>query len=332
MTVDERKAELADAANYEEPVILPPAVLTDIEATDIPDGALVQVGKPKNGVVHIEWNGTLRQEDGMIVGEADYTWTRKYWHSPVGLEQYLDIVRRAVEVRAATKKDVELTHFHDDGAFIQMTFEVRTDETNLKKGFEQIRAVCDQLEESAESASDEVGKMIAEVAARVSGWGSQTLDQLVEAVETATSTDAKGRSLEELMSRLFESVDGFSVTDRVRTATEEIDLSILNDSDEPRFRREGAILLAECKNWSSKCGKNEFVIFKEKIENRSRRSTLGFLVSWNGFKTTLTKELLRGSREETLVVPITGKDVREAVRENDFSGLLTKWWDRAINT
>jgi hypothetical protein len=237
-----------------------------------------------------------------------------------------------VEVRAASKGDVELTHFDDDGAFIHMTFEVHTKEANLKKGFERVRDVCNQLEESAESAADEVGKRIAEVAARVSGWGLQRRDQLVEAVETTSSTDTKGRSLEELMSRLFESVDGFSVTDRIRTATEEIDLSILNDSSEPRFRREGAILLAECKNWSSKCGKNEFVIFKEKIENRSRRSTLGFLISWNGFKTTLTKELLRGSREETLVVPITGKDVREAVRKNDFSALLTKCWDRAINT
>lgn len=332
MTTSEAKAELADAAYREDPIVLPPAILSDIEAIDIPDGALVQVGKLKDGIIHIDWNGTLRQDRGMIVGEADYTWTRKYWYSPVGLEQYLDIVRRAVEVRAATKGDVKLTHFEDDGAYIQMTFEVRSNETNLKKGFDRVREVCGQLEESAESASDEVGKRIVEVAARVSGWGSQTLDQLVEAVEKAASTDTKGRSLEELMSRLFESVGGFTVTDRVRTATEEIDLSVLNDSSEPRFRREGAILLAECKNWTSKCGKNEFVIFKEKIENRSRRSTLGFLISWNGFKTTLTKELLRGSREETLVVPITGKDIREAVLENDFSALLTRCWDQAINT
>ena len=332
MRPEEAKAELADAAEDEEPVVLPPSVLGDIDAQDIPDGALIQIGKPKGGVIHIDWSGTLSQERGVIVGEADYTWTRKYWYSPLGLEQYLDIVRRAVEVRAASKGDVKLLHFDDDGAFIQMTFQVRTTESNLKKGFEQVRDVCSQLEESAEAASDEVGKRVADVAAQVSGWGAKTLEQLVEAVETATSTDAKGRSLEELVSRLFESVAGFSVTDRVRTATEEIDLSILNDSDEPRFRREGAVLLAECKNWSGKCGKNEFVIFKEKIENRSRRSTLGFLISWNGFKTTLTKERLRGSREETLVVPITGKDVRQAVRDDDFAGLLTKCWDRAINT
>ena len=34
--------------------------------------------------------------------------------------------------------------------------------------------------------------------------------------------------------------------------TEEIDVSVLNDSPEPRLRREGAVILAECKNWTGK--------------------------------------------------------------------------------
>ena len=152
------------------------------------------------------------------------------------------------------------------------------------------------------------------------------------AVETAPNSDEKGRSLEELSSRLFESVDGFSVTGRVRTSTEEIDVSLLNDCDDPRFQRESAMLIAECKNWSGKCGKNEFVIFKEKIENRSRRCSLGFLISWNGFKTTITKEMLRGSREDSLIVPITGKDIREAVADSSFPDVLARCWDNAINT
>jgi hypothetical protein len=47
----------------------------------------------KNGVLHLDWSGTLYRAGGIIVGEADYTWTRKYWYSPLGLEQYLDLVR-----------------------------------------------------------------------------------------------------------------------------------------------------------------------------------------------------------------------------------------------
>ena len=118
----------------------------------------------------------------------------------------------------------------------------------------------------------------------------------------------------------------------MRTSTEEIDISILNDSSDPRFRREPALLLAECKNWTDRCGKNAFVLFKEKIENRSKRCTLGFLISWNGFKETVTKEMLRGSREETLIVPITGKNIRAAMRDGNFPEFLLACWDKAVNT
>jgi hypothetical protein len=91
------------------------------------------------------------------------------------------------------------------------------------------------------------------------------------------------------------------------------------------------LILAECKNWSSKCGKNEFVVFLAKLENRSQRCTLGFLISWNGFSSTVTKEMLRGSREQILVVPITGEDIRSAVRSGDFAKTLLQCWDRAVN-
>ena len=188
-----------------------------------------------------------------------------------------------------------------------------------------------EVEGTADQAADEVGRRIAEIAARLSGWGSESLDGLVDAVETATSTDDKGRTLEELCSRLFASVPGFTVTGRIRTETEEIDIAVLNDSADPRLRREGALILAECKNWSAKCGKDEFVLFHRKLENRGRRSTLGFLISWNGFAGTITKEMLRGSREELLVVPITGEDIRSAVRADDFESVLLRCWDKAVN-
>ena len=70
-------------------------------------------------------------------------------------------------------------------------------------------------------------------------WGSATFDALLEQVQTAKTSDERGRSLEELCSRLFAGVVGFSVSGRLLTATEEIDISIVNDSQEPRFRREG---------------------------------------------------------------------------------------------
>ena len=189
----------------------------------------------------------------------------------------------------------------------------------MGKAYDAVRKTAAEVEEAAEQAADEVGQRIVEVAARLSGWGSETLDALVDGVEVARSTDDKGRTSEELCSRLFAPVPGLVVTGWVRTETEEIDISMLNDSAEPRLRREGALILVECKNWTGKCGKNEFVVFHAKLENRSQRCTLGFLVSRNGFTDTITKERLRGSREQILVVPMKGQDIRSAVRSGDFA-------------
>ena len=286
----------------------------------------------KDGVLHLDWGGKLFREGDSVFGEADHTWTRKYWYSPIGLEQYLDLVRRAVETRHKVRGDVELTCFDDDGAYVALHFRVSTAEKNLAGAYATIRRISAEVEEVAEHAANEVGQRIAEVAARVSGWGAETLDALADAVETAVSANDKGRALEELCSRLFASVPGLTVTGRVRTETEEIDITVVNGSDEPRLRREGVLILAECKNWTSKCGKDEFVLFHRKLQNRSRRSTLGILISWNGFTGTVTKEMLRGSREEILVVPITGADIRCAVRIGNFLDVLVDCWDRAVNT
>lgn len=331
MEAEDAKTMLADGAGADEPVLLPQAILNKLTLDDLPPGTFVEVGVLKDGVTLIDWSGRLYREDDQILGEADYTWTRKYWYAPVGLEQYLDLVRRAVEIRQKTHGDIKLTKFEDGGAVIQLSFAVSTQEKNLGRAYDVARKICSELEETSEQISDEIGKQIATLAARVSGWGSTSMDALVQSVDTGITTDDKGRSLEELCSRLFETVRGRTVNNRIRTATEEIDISILNNSGDPHFRRESALLLAECKNWTGKCGKNEFVIFREKIENRNRRCSLGFLISWNGFATTVTKEMLRGSREETLIVPVTGKDLRAAVRAGDFLRVLVECWDRAVH-
>jgi hypothetical protein len=90
------------------------------------------------------------------------------------------------------------------------------------------------------------------------------------------------------------------------------------------------VILAECKNWTGKCGKNELVVFQQKVENRRGRSSLGVLISWNGFTETTTKEMLRGSRENVLVIPMTGEDIRASVRSGEFLRALLDCWDRAI--
>lgn len=117
-------------------------------------------------------------DEGFVSGEAEYIWTRKYWYEPINLEHFIDLVRRAVEVRARDHGDVELIHFEDDGAYIHLSYAITTYETNLRLAFRRIRLVSSTLEETAAAASAEAGKRLAEIASRVSGWGTKSLDIL----------------------------------------------------------------------------------------------------------------------------------------------------------
>jgi hypothetical protein len=69
-------------------------VLHQLTARDIPDGVSIQIGTLKEKVIHLEWEGRLYRDGESVLGEAEYIWTRKYWYSPLGLEQYMDLVRR----------------------------------------------------------------------------------------------------------------------------------------------------------------------------------------------------------------------------------------------
>lgn len=144
-------------------------------------------------------------------------------------------------------------------------------------------------------------------------------------------TNRKGKALETLIATLFSGVEGFNVIDsNVNTQTEEIDVVIRNESKHPTWEKEGSLILVECKNWQSKrVGKNEFVLFKEKIENRAGRSRLGFLICVEEFAETVTKEMLRLSKSDLLVVPINGEKLQQLVESPNRNQLLLDFFTSA---
>jgi ActR/RegA family two-component response regulator/Holliday junction resolvase-like predicted endonuclease len=152
-----------------------------------------------------------------------------------------------------------------------------------------------------------------------------------EEVRRGGDARTKGKALEDLVAALFASVEGFVVIGCNRhTETEEIDLVIRNESRDPVWQKEDSLILVECKNWGSqRVGKNEFVLFREKLENRRGRCTLGFLVCTVTFAETVTKEMLRSSHSELLVVPIDGNDLRQLVESIDRKRLLRGFVERA---
>lgn len=318
--------------DFEDPVYVPEAALRHLSCEDLGPKMLVGVGETIGDVTRIVWDGHFFRIGNALSAHCEYSSYRKYWDGALGMAHYLDLVRRSVEMRQRVHADVELLDWDDEEeTVINLVFEIHGLPTNLADAYEKVLARMKEFEEPAEEAMLKAGAIASEVGQRISGWGATPLDKLVEFVEKAKTSDDKGRSLEELVARLFGAVPGLTINGRVKTETEEIDITILNGSDDARFRRESALLLVECKNWSSKCGKNEFVLFKEKLVNRKSRCSLGFLVSWNGFAETIPKEMLRGSREEALIVPVTGRQIREMVRTGRPLETLGEAWLDAVH-
>lgn len=75
------------------------------------------------------------------------------------------------------------------------------------------------------------------------------------------------------------------------------------------FKKVDPILLIECKNWSKKAGKNELVIFFDKVKNRRPHSNLGIFVSVNGFTRSVTDFLMSRAEDDVKIVLISGKDI-----------------------
>lgn len=147
---------------------------------------------------------------------------------------------------------------------------------------------------------------------------------LYETVFTTEEAQLKGKVLETLIGTLFSSIEGFVEVGRnINTQTEEIDITFRNESQHPTWQKESSLILVECKNWLSKrVGKNEFVLFKEKIENRAGRCRLGFLICVEEFADTVSKEMLRSSKSDLLVVPIDGEKLQQLVQSQNRNQLL----------
>ncbi|HET6325901.1 MAG TPA: response regulator [Planctomycetaceae bacterium] len=163
-------------------------------------------------------------------------------------------------------------------------------------------------------------------------WSNLTTAQLARAVPHQSTSAQKGECLEELMLRLFNSCPGFEAKTRVRTKTEEIDLFILNGSNVAPWRDMGPVLLAECKNWSSKCGVPEYTHFESKVRSRYGQCKCGFFISWNGFAETFTEQRLRASREGLLIIEIEGTDAEEGAIRGSFDTVLRRLWEGSVAT
>lgn len=157
------------------------------------------------------------------------------------------------------------------------------------------------------------------------------LEELLLKVEEEQDKYKKGKVLEDLMVEFFSRVNGFKdIKSNIRTETEEIDIVIVNKSDNHVFRREEIMILAECKNWNKKVERCNLDSLEKKISNRRGRCTLGFFISWNGVTSCFEKELLRGSRDNVVIVVLDKNKIKDAVKSKNIEKFLEEALKKAI--
>jgi len=321
-------------ANSEEIVHFSPSETEEILITDIPDDFDFEICEIDGQSIRmIELEGIFRKQNGKLYLNMAHNWYRKYWTAPLGLAHHMDLIKRLVEFRQREEQNIEDIEFDDEGDWCHLYYSIiiPKDLKNLNEAYNFGIDFSIWKDRILHSVQNKIGIIVNEIANEYSSFKSLDFPELIERLENEKDFNTKGRLLEELMNKFFSFINGFEIIDRLKTETEEIDLVILNKSTIPLWQKESSLILVECKNWSSKCGKNELVIFKEKIINRKGRSKIGFFVSWNGFAETFTKEDLRSSHGDILVIPVTGKDIKEAL-SGSIEEHLEKWWVYATST
>jgi hypothetical protein len=158
----------------------------------------------------------------------------------------------------------------------------------------------------------------------------QRVAKLLADGDSAPTTTARGRALEDLIAYLFGLVPGVSVTARNALNAfhaEEIDLAFWNEGEPAGLRMFDHILLVECKNWTVPVGYPELAVFNDKLSSRGR--PLGIFVAAAGItgnpaaRTAAHEVLARALAHGREIIVLTRREI-EALCDTDDLVLLLK--------
>lgn len=295
---------------------------SEIEITDISENSNIQVcDQSDEGYYLVEFEGYFGYRNGKFCAFAQLNWYRKYWEHPMGLMYHMDLMKRLAEFRASEFNDIDDIDFSDDGDWCNLYFTIKlnSQKGKLIEAFNEAKSVMEWIDNNLNSAQISIGEKINEISQSYSKTKLLELPDLLDKLQEATADkdkkNEKGQLLEELSVRFFSEINGLKIIERIRTKTEEIDLVILNNAEKGIWKSESPLILAECKNWTTKkAGKNEYVAFREKLVNRRGRAKLGFFISGLGYAKTFFEEDLRNSKDDILIVPIEVKEMIDVMK------------------
>lgn len=290
---------------------------------DIPKECVVEIAdRLENGIYQSFLEGEFGWEDNHFCAFIRHDWYRKYWDFPLGVPFHMDLMKRLAEFKSNKDKDIIDINFSDDGDWCHLTYTILIPDqcSVLKEAFDYSKNVLNWIDNIVQSAQEETSNLITKITSQYNEVSLLEFPELIKKVKETKDVNEKGKYLEELIAKLFGQIKGFEIIERVRTKTEEIDIVIINKSQEPFWEHESKLVLIECKNWKKRpAGKNEYISFRTKLENRRGRAKIGFFISGKGFAKTFGIEDIRNSDKDLLIIPIELKQIIEIIeKQKDF--------------
>ena len=160
-------------------------------------------------------------------------------------------------------------------------------------------------------------------------FAADRLASLLDAAETATTSEGKGSAWEDVVVYLLECVPGITKTVRDSTdsfQSEEIDVTAWNDGHPKGFQGFPQVIFAEAKNWASPVGANEVTVFGDKLRRSSL--TFGLLFAASGItgdadRRSAAQQMLADNLQDgRKIIVITNDDLRRLNSVSDFIDLV----------
>lgn len=145
-------------------------------------------------------------------------------------------------------------------------------------------------------------------------------------------TYKKGVLFEDFVSFLFRNIGYKTIQKRVKDfSLNEVDLIVRNDIDDKFLSRFGEYILVECKNRPAEnVAKNEYIVFKNKLDTTNNLAKLGFLVTTSKMAWTAYREALRDCRDINKVVFIDDQRIFELINAEDMKEKLKEIIDSQV--
>ena len=139
----------------------------------------------------------------------------------------------------------------------------------------------------------------------------QVLEDSFSTAKNEPDAFKKGKMFEDFMVNLFRQMGFSHIETRKRdSSSNELDLIVRNDIDDPFFRKYSRYIYVECKNKpESGIDKNDFIVFNNKVQSSFGNSDLGVMATTGIIKKTVAYEALKESKFNNKIVFLTSAEI-----------------------